>query len=85
MNLEKSSLKSVWDAKMILRLRQSGELLCDRTSQNLKFFLENISLKNKWTVWVVISTQLVVYRLLLKEEEMPPSGEHGLILTFEMY
>lgn len=85
MNLEKSSLKSVWDAKMILRLRQSGELLCDRTSQNLKFFLENISLKNKWTVWVVISTQLVVYRLLLKEEEMPPSEEHGLIPTFEMY
>lgn len=85
MNLEKSSLKSVWDAKMILRLRQSGELLCDRTSQNLKFFLENISLKNKLTVWVVISTQLVVYRLLLKEEEMPPSGERGLIPTFEMY
>lgn len=69
---------------MILRLRQSGELFCDQTSQNLKFFLENISLKNKWMVWVVISTQLVIYTLLLKEEEMPHSGEHGLIPTFEM-
>lgn len=69
---------------MILRLRQSGELFCDQTSQNLKFFLENISLKNKRTVWVVIRTQLVVYRLLLNEEEMPHSEEHGLIPTFEM-
>lgn len=32
---------------MILRLRQSGELFCDQTSQNLKFFLENISLKKQ--------------------------------------